>query len=192
MSTSPRPSPATLSDLDALPEDLIGEIIDGVLYSRNRPSPAHQYAAAGIVSDLVPPFGRGQGTGGWWILPEPALAQPGSPHFAPDVAGWRRERIRALPAGAISVVPDWICEILSPTTRRHDHLVKMPFYARIGVAFAWLVDAESRLVFAHRLDAGEWRPIGTFSDETEARIPPFDAVPLNVSAWWMLTEVSSP
>jgi len=192
MSSHPRPSPVTLSDLDALPADIIGEIIDGVLYTRNRPSPAHQYAAAGIVSDLVPLFGRGQGPGGWWILPEPGLAQPGSPHLAPDLAGWRRERIRVMPAGAISTVPDWICEILSPTTRRHDHLVKMPFYARIGVAFAWLVDAESHLVFAHRLDAGEWRPLGTYSDETEARIPPFDAVPLNVSAWWMRTEESTP
>jgi len=54
MSSHPRPSPATLADLDDLPEDLLGEIIDGVLYTRNRPSPAHQYAAAGIVSDLVP------------------------------------------------------------------------------------------------------------------------------------------
>jgi Uma2 family endonuclease len=110
----------------------------------------------------------------------------------PDVTGWRRERIRAMPAGAISVVPDWVCEILPQTTQRHDHLVKMPFYAGIGVAFASYVDAESRLVFAHQLVAGEWRPIGTYSDETEARFPPFDAVPLNVSAWWMLTEASSP
>jgi len=79
----------------------------------------------------------------------------------------------------------------SPTTRRHDHLVKVPFYARIGVAFAWLVDAESRLVFAHRLDACEWRLIGTYSDEFEVRIPPFEAVPLNIAAWWMPTEESS-
>ncbi|HEX2688901.1 MAG TPA: Uma2 family endonuclease [Kofleriaceae bacterium] len=119
-------------------------------------------------------------------------ATHGSPHFAPDLAGWRRERMPTRPAGAISVVPDWVCGIFSPTTRRHDHLVKMPFYAWIGVAFAWLVDAESRLVFAHRLDAGEWRPIGTYSDEVEARIPPFDAAPLNIAAWWMATEESSP
>jgi len=58
--------------------------------------------------------------------------------------------------------------------------------------FAWLVDAESRLVFAYRLDAGEWRPIGTYSDEAEARTPPFDAVPLNIAAWWMSTEESAP
>jgi hypothetical protein len=67
-----------------------------------------------------------------------------------------------------------------------------PFYARIKVAVAWLVGAESRLVFEHRLDAGEWRPIGTCSDEAEARIPSFDAVPLNITAWWMPSEESSP
>jgi Uma2 family endonuclease len=132
MSSHPQTILATLSDLDALPEDIIGEIIDGVLYTRNRPIPAHQYAAAGIVSDLVPAFARGHGAGGWWILPDPALAQPGSPHFSPALAGWHRERIPSMPAGVIPVVPDWVCEILSSTMRRYDHLVKMPFYARIG------------------------------------------------------------
>jgi Uma2 family endonuclease len=175
-----------LEDIDALPPDLIGEIIDGALYTRSRPSPAHQFAAGDVHIDLGLAFGRGRGgPGGWWILPDPALALPDSPHVVPDVAGWRRDRMPAMPGGPISVVPDWVCEVLSPTTRRDDVLIKIPKYARAGVLHAWLVDIETRVVTAHRLQAGLWLAIGTFSAETEARIEPFDIVPLNVAQWWI-------
>jgi Uma2 family endonuclease len=103
----------------------------------------------------------------------------------PDVAGWRRDRMPTMPGGPISVVPDWVCEVLSPTTRRDDVLIKMPKYAKAGVLHAWLVDIETRVVTAHRLQAGLWLAIGTYSAETEARIEPFDIVPLNVAQWWI-------
>jgi Uma2 family endonuclease len=84
----------------------------------------------------------------------------------------------------IRVVPDWVCEILSPTTRRHDLDVKMPYHAKVGVPSHWLVDIEARVLTAHQLESSDWRVIGKYSNETEARIPPFDAVPLNVASWW--------
>jgi len=188
LSTTTRPStkPATLADIDTLPPSLIGEIIDGVLYTRNRPSPAHQFAAGEVHLDLGLAFGRGRGgPGGWWLLLDPALSLPDSPHVVPDVAGWRRDRMPTMPAGAIAVVPDWVCEVLSPTTRRDDVLIKMPKYAKSGVLHAWLVDVETRVLTAHRLQSGLWLAIGTYSAETEARIEPFDAVPLNVAQWWL-------
>lgn len=85
---------------------------------------------------------------------------------------------------SVLAVPDWVCEILSPTTRRHDVLRKQPYYARIGVPYLWLVDIEARVLTVHRLESSEWRIIGTYNDETEARIAPFDAVPLDVASWW--------
>lgn len=81
-------------------------------------------------------------------------------------------------------MPDWVCEILSPTTRRHDLLVKLPYYAKVGVTHHWLVDLEARVIIVHRLEAEAWRLIGTYSDETEARLEPFHAIPLNVADWW--------
>jgi hypothetical protein len=63
-------------------------------------------------------------------------------------------------------------------------LRKLPYYARVGVSFLWLVDIEARVLTAHRLDSSDWRIIGTYSDETEVRIAPFDAVPLNLHDWW--------
>lgn len=177
----------TMADLDALPAGVVGEIIEGVLYTMTKPRVRHQLIAMAIAYDLRSPFGLGRGgPGGWWIVAEPGIELPETPEISPDVAGWRRDHMPTLPAPdePIGVVPDWVCEILSPTTRRHDLIKKLPYYAKIGVQFMWLVDLEARVLLAHRLDGDEWRIGKTYSDETEARIAPFDAVPLNVADWW--------
>jgi Uma2 family endonuclease len=177
----------TLADLDALPPGIVGEIIEGMLYTMTKPRMRHQLIGLEIGSDLLDPFGKGRGgPGGWWIVTEPGIELPNNTkEISPDVAGWRRERMPEMPVDEpIRVVPDWVCEILSKNTRRHDLLIKMPYYARIGVAYAWVVDLEARVIIAYRLESGGWRTIGTYSDETEARIEPFDVVPLNVADWW--------
>ena len=176
----------TLADLDALPPGQKGEIIEGVLYARTRPRSRHQNANGGIVDELRSPFQRGRGgPGGWWILTEPGIELPDAPEVSPDVAGWRRERMPELPAdGPIRVAPDWVCEILFTTTRRHDLVVKKPYYARIGLPYRWLVDSDAQALTAHRLENGHWVDLGTWADETDARVEPFDAVPLDVKSFW--------
>jgi Uma2 family endonuclease len=178
----------TLADLEALPPGVKGEIIEGVLYTMTRPRGHHQKVNLRIGSDLDGPFDRGRnGPGGWWILPEPGIELPNTPEISPDLAGWKREHLPALPEdAAITVVPDWVCEILSPTTRRHDLLIKKPYYAKIGVGHHWLVDLEARTVTPYRLDRERklWVELGVFGDETEARIEPFAEVALDVASWW--------
>ena len=180
-----RKSP-TMADLDALPSHIKGEIIEGVLYTMTRPRGRHQNTIFAVGSPLRDPFQRGiGGPGGWWILPEPGIELPNTPEISPDVAGWRRERLPALPDDtSIQVVPDWVCEILSPTTQRHDLLIKKPYYARIGVSHHWLVDATARTVTAYRLESGRWLELGVYGDEHEARIEPFDSIALDVASWW--------
>lgn len=177
----------TLEDLERLPPGIKGEIIENVLYTMTRPRGPHQSTALGIGADLRGPFQRGLGgPGGWWILPEPGIELEGTPEISPDVAGWRRERLPDLPEdAAISLVPDWVCEILSPTTRRHNLLIKKPYYAKIGVPFHWLVDWQARTVSAYRLEQGRWFDIGVWGDETEARIEPFADITVNVASWWL-------
>ncbi|MDX2023947.1 MAG: Uma2 family endonuclease [Deltaproteobacteria bacterium] len=126
--------PATFLDLERVPEGYKGEIIAGVLYTQPRPRPAHQDALGTLFGDIDGPFRRGKGgPGGWWILVEPGIAHPEAAESSPDMAGWRRERTAQLPPGPVEVVPDWICESLSPSNRRYDLLVKKRFYAKIGV-----------------------------------------------------------
>lgn len=89
-----------------------------------------------------------------------------------------------LPRDAASrIVPDWICEVVSSTTRHHDVTIKRP-YARLGVRYLWLVDIEARAVIAHRLDADWYTMIGRYTEDGAARIEPFEAVPMAVLSWW--------
>jgi Uma2 family endonuclease len=176
----------TFADIDTLPPGIKGEIIEGVLYTMTRPRGTHQQAAVRIGHAVVGPFDLSiSGPGGWQILPEPGIELPNTPEIAPAVAGWRRERLPALSNDeAITVVPDWVCEILSPTTEQHNLTVKKPYYAKVGVAHHWIVDLSMRTVMALRLESGRWREVGVYGDEREARIEPFAAVPLNVASWW--------
>lgn len=186
----------TLADLDALPPGIKGEIIEGVLHTMTRPRAPHQRAVSFLGGDVTGPFGRGQGgPGGWHILVEPGIELPEAPEFSPDLAGWRRERLPRLPVDEpLRLSPDWICEILSPTTRRYDQTIKKPFYARIGVRWLWLLDLDARTLTAYQLvpsDGGvAWLELGCYGDERAARIAPFDAVALDVAAWYPEESVS--
>ena len=186
-SSASRPAapPATLADLEALPETVRGEIIDGVLYTQARPRPRHANVEGLLHADLVDPFQRGRGgPGGWWILVEPGIEAAGSPEFSPDVAGWKRERMPALPDGRIDLVPDWICEILSPTTRRHNLRIKRSYYARIGVPYLWFVDLEARTLSVNRLEGGLWLELAVHGDDDVVRAEPFAAIELSLAEWW--------
>lgn len=181
------PGPATLADLEALPATMKGELIEGVLYAMTRPRAAHQNILAAVHLDVASPFHRGLGgPGGWWILPEPGIELPGAPEVSPDLAGWRCERLPTLPSDrSINVVPDWVCEVLSPTTRGYQLLVKRRLYAAAGVPFLWEIDRPARTLSVLRLEGGRWVDLGAYRDEEEARLPPFEAAAINVRGWWI-------
>jgi Uma2 family endonuclease len=138
-----------------------------------------------IGGELSGPFHRGRGgPGGWLILFEPEL------HFerqvlVPDIAGWRRERVSSCPdEDWFSLAPDWICEVLSPSTALIDRTRKQEIYRQHGVTWLWFVDPSARTIEV--LSRGEqgWMVAGVFGGEGEARIPPFDAVAIDVGAIW--------
>ena len=154
--------PATYDDLMALPDNLVAEIIGGELHASPRPAPAHAVAGSSIGALITSPysFGRG-GPGGWWILDEPEL-HLGPDVLVPDCAGWRKSRMPLRPATAyFPLAPDWICEVLSPSTVQIDRARKLGIYAREGVSHAWLVDPLARTLEVLRLEDGRWaRPDG--------------------------------
>jgi hypothetical protein len=176
---------ATYQDILALPEHLTGEIVDGELYSQSRLFPAQGFAAQRISAQLLGPFDLGRGgLGGWWFLPGPEYHLR-EDIIVPDIAGWRRGRMPQIPSQpAIQVAPDWVCEILSPSTRRKDRIIKMPAYARHGVKWIWLVDPLAREVEVFEARDGGWFPAGTFGDVDRAPVPPFVGVEFDLSLLW--------
>jgi Uma2 family endonuclease len=184
----PEKKPATYEDLRAVPDNLIGEIVDGDLFTSPRPAVRHARASSSLGSLLGGPFDRGTGgPGGWVILDEPEL-HLGADVLVPDLAGWHRERLASLKpeALAIEIAPDWICEVLSPSTTRLDRARKLPVYARERVSHAWLIDAVARTLEVMRLSDGRWSLIKTFEGDAKARAEPFDAVELDPGALWVL------
>lgn len=180
---------ARYEDLEGLPDTVIGEIVDGELVVSPRPGGPHSRAASGLTGDLFGPYDRGRGgPGGWWIVAEPEL-HLGGHVLVPDLAGWRRERMPAYPReAAVTVAPDWICEVLSKSTAGLDRIRKLPIYAAECVAHAWLVDPEQRTLEVFRREAGLWSFVAGFGDDEEVRAEPFDAVPLHLGALWDLGE----
>jgi Uma2 family endonuclease len=181
----PVKKPATHHDLLRVPEPMVAEIVDGELYASPRPAIPHAVVASVLGGDLIGPFHRGRGgPGGWWILDEPELHLAGDV-LVPDLAGWRRQRLPTLPAtAALELVPDWICEVLSPATAHLDRTRKLPAYARAGVTHAWLVDPAARTVEVLGLDRGGWRVLLSGGDDDILRLPPFDAIELDLLALW--------
>jgi len=183
----PNLSPEALAVYRDPPLGEVAEIIAGTLYTMPRPHPRHQNSAIALSDSLSPPFRRGRGgPGGWIILPEPELRLGNLPDLAqPDLAGWHRARLPDTPPdAAISVVPDWVCEILSPSTRRHDVQVKVPMYLRHGVGHLWLVDPEAcSLQVFRRVNDGWLLALFTEGDGL-VRAEPFDAVELDLGALW--------
>lgn len=181
------PRRATRADLDALPRSIAAELIGGVLHTFPRPRPRHQFAGGSTLASLDGPFQHGRGgPGGWWLLVEPGieLAALDVEEIAPDVAGWRRERLPELPEGPIPLAPDWACEVLSPSTRSHDTRIKRPLYARAGVGWLWFIDVDARTLTASRNESGRWLELGVWGDDDVARIEPFEAIELRVGDLW--------
>jgi Uma2 family endonuclease len=189
----PKPRPATYEDIVRLPEHLVGEIIDGDLIVSPRPAPVHALASSSLGVEIGGPFGRGRGgPGGWLILDGPELHIAGNV-LVPDLAGWRRERMPALPDTAwFTLAPDWVCEVLSPSTAVVDRTRKQEIYRKQGVPWLWFLDPVARTIEVLSRGEAAWTVAGTFGGEGEARIPPFDAVAIDVGALWDLKPTTPP
>lgn len=178
--------------LDA-PSTMCAEIIDGALSLMPRPRPRHARAAGKLLTSLDGPFDRGgEGPGGWVLLPEPELHLGAGPDIVtPDLAGWHRARFPVAafdddaPA-ALTVAPDWLCEVLSPCTEAYDRGPKLRVYRCEGVGHVWLVDPALRTLEVFRLEGARFTLVDTWEGDGPVRAEPFDAVALPLEALWRL------
>lgn len=172
-------------DFMNLPEHHIGEIINNTLYSQPRPAPKHTRTFSVLGGQLGGSFDWGGGdSSDWWIMDEPELHIEGH-ILVPDIAGWKRERMPELPETAwFEIVPDWLCEILSPSTAQKDRMVKMPVYAELGVKHLWLIDPILQTLEVYQLENQRWSLMASLRDEDMVSAVPFDAIEFSLGGLW--------
>lgn len=176
---------ATYEDLFGLPEYMVGEVIGGRLVTHRRPPPRQAVAGSALGAVIGEPYDHGRdGPGGWWIIDEPELHLDRD-ILVPDLAGWRRERMPKLPETAwFELPPDWVCEILSPSTAKVDRAEKLPIYARHGVKHAWLVDPDLRTLEVFENRAGQWLLLIVLENAAAVSQAPFDATSFALDVLW--------
>ncbi|MCU0292907.1 MAG: Uma2 family endonuclease [Thermoanaerobaculaceae bacterium] len=172
---------ATYADIAHLPEGTNVEVLDGEVVLTPRSVAAHGRAQMALSHGVGGPFDIDDDPGGWWIVIEPEVELSRHDIYIPDLAGWRRSRVPVLPdTRPVRIVPDWVCEVTSPSTGRNDRVRKADGYLRGGVPHYWLVDLESRTLEAWEARDGAWVRLGAWTEDDSARIPPFDAVELHI------------
>jgi len=171
-------------ELDRVPQGYVGEIVDGEVVVMPRPNPPHVRASSdlGTLLGWWFRFGIG-GPGGWVILDEPRI-RFGHEVRVPDLATWRVDKFAANDTGPFLVIPDWICEVLSPGTTAEDRTAKLPLYARHRVGHVWLLDPLEQTLEVYRLHGDGWLLVTTFGADAKARAEPFDAVELDLTLVW--------
>lgn len=181
----PLDRPATYDDLVKLPDNLVAEILDGELHASPRPALRHSRTERSLGRAIGGPYDEGiGGPGGWWILTEPEL-HLGADVLVPDLGGWRRSRMAELPDAAYATLaPDWVCEILSPSTASFDRVKKFGVYVREAVAHVWFIDPLAQTLEVFRLDAGRSVLLATHAGKEIVRAEPFDDVEIDLASLW--------
>lgn len=177
--------PATLADLLAIPEDeRHHEIIDGVLARKAPPSGGHGAAQAEVAARIKGSFGgraRGARPGGWWIVTSVEIELAPSHVYRPDVVGWRRDRVPERPTGTpIRFLPDWICEVLSPSNPGTDRVKKLNHYHQFRVPHCWIVDPMDESLSLFRWMADGYLLVLAAGRDARVHAEPFEAIELPV------------
>lgn len=176
---------ATYQDVLDAPPHKVAEVAFGELHLFPRPASMHAWASMGLGSNIGPPFNRNRGgPGGWWIVIEPE-SHLGKDILVPDLGGWRREDMPEYPDSAyFTLAPNWVCEVLSPSTRSFDIGPKRSIYAREGINHLWFVDPIARTLEAFELREGFWVLLDTLAENDSVSLPPFDAITFSLGDLW--------
>jgi len=174
---------ATWEDLLAYPEGTHAEAIRGVIHVEPNPLPRHADFVGRLrtrVGSVLDP--DDDDPAGWWILAEVDVRLGPHDIVEPDIAGWRRARLPdPFDTRPIDVVPDWVCEVLSPSTAARDRGQKMALYARVGVPHAWLVAPVDRTIEVYANEGGRFVLLGAWGEGDTAALPPFETLVLDIA-----------
>ena len=176
---------ATLGDLRARDNADRLEIIDGELVEKATPSWGHGLASNNLAVALGPFKGRpsSHGPGGWWLLSAIHVSDSSGEIYCHDAAGWRRDRVPERPTEwPVRILPDWVCEIISPKHERADLVIKPRALHAAKVPHYWILDPDARILLVHRWSPDGYVVIQRASAGETIRAEPFDALELRIAA----------
>jgi Uma2 family endonuclease len=177
---------AAIEAVASAPENMIAEVLAGELHTSPRPRVRHARAAS-VLGVKLGSFDSDEPPGGWILLDEPELHLGPRPDIVvPDLAGWRRERMPQLPDDLfLQLSPDWVCEVLSPSTQRIDRVKKRVIYAREGVSHLWFVEPAAMILEVFELEREGYRLVGTWAEQDVVSAPPFAVLGLALGDLWL-------
>lgn len=183
---APPSARATYQDLLDAPEGMVAEIIRGELRLQPRPGGRHIRSEGRLFSQIDRPFMlRPWGPGSWTILQEPKIEFDEENVYDPDIAGWRFETMPQLPeTSKFTTTPDWVCEVLSPSTYRTDRTSKKEVYAQHGVGHYWIIDPRAMSLEVFELRSGRWVELASASGEEVVSFAPFEDIQVDLSYLW--------
>ncbi|MFO0590273.1 MAG: Uma2 family endonuclease [Polyangiaceae bacterium] len=180
---------ATIEELLAMPEEDRYEIVDGALEPKEAARGPHGRAQARAGHLLSPYDRRGGGPperpGGYWFATEPQILFTPQQVRRPDVVAWRRERMPEMPADVpITILPDWICEILSPSNAGTDTVLKMNLYHQCQVGHYWILDPQRETLTVYRWTREGYLYVLGACRGDRVRAEPFEAIDLQVGVFF--------
>jgi Uma2 family endonuclease len=185
--TKPARRAATYEDLLAVPEPLVAEILFGHLVTHPRPAPRHSLTASRLGTILGAPFDLGVGGPGGWVFFDEPEVHLGAHVVVPDLAAWHQERLSSFPDTAwIETAPDWVCEVLSPSTESYDRGDKRRIYAEAGVSHVWHINPVLRMLEAYELSHGKWVLLDVYSGDAQVTAAPFAEISFSLDFLWSL------
>lgn len=173
---------ATAAEIEQLERH---EVVGGEIVEKASPTARHSYIQSNLIADLQPFQQRrgGRGPGGWWILSECTVELERHEVYQPDIAGWRAERMPRLPEEfPVRIAPDWVCEVLSPTTAARDLHVKRRSYHRARVGHYWVVDPLNLTLSVLRWRDDEYALILAARPGALVRAEPFEEIAIDVAS----------
>ncbi len=181
----PRKRPATYADLEAVPPNLVAEILGGELVTRRPLRPRHAIAKVALNFELGSKYRRGpERPDGWTFLSRPEL-HLGDSVIVPDIAAWRRPfSSKQLDEVGINMPPNWVCEVISHTTAGADAAIKHEAYLDAHVSHLWFLDPDQKTLEVFKRGDEYWSLQKTFGGNDNVRAEPFDAISFSLGVLW--------